>query len=93
MVRATSAEAYEDRLTSGKHGSDTQAIEQYVLDHGPVTRRMVSEALRIDTATVSGIVTPLVKTGMLVEVEEKAPCKVTGRNAFYLEHKYSRGQM
>lgn len=79
-VRDTSAESH----ALNGHDAKKHQIRVWVREHGPCTRRMISKALGFDTATVSGMITPLINGNLLDEVY-KAPCPITGRNVYWLE--------
>ena len=79
-VRDTSAESH----AIGGHEAKKHRIREYVRLHGPVTRRQIAHDLGYETATVSGLVTPLVNQGFLDEVG-KGICPVTGRQAYLIE--------
>ena len=81
-VRDTSAESH----ALNGHDAKKHQIRVWVREHGPCTRRMISKALGFDTATVSGMITPLLNSTppMLFEID-KAPCPITGRNVYWLE--------
>ena len=57
------------------------------------TRRQISKALALDTATVSGLVTPMVDKDELFQSALRQPCPVTGRMVHWLHHPENmRGQ-
>jgi len=79
-VRSTSALAYEgtDRTTL------KQQVRVWIRENQPCTRRMIATGMGVDTATVSGLVTPLVRGGFIDETGHMT-CSVTGRQAIMLE--------
>ena len=79
-VRDTSALSH----AINRHGSKKAAVVDYVSRYGPVTRKQIAVGLGIETSTISGLVTPLVKAGRLFETE-KAPCPETGRMAIFVD--------
>lgn len=88
-MRTASVDAFRERVATGKHQLDRDRISEYCLRApGRVTRRMIARDLCMDTATVSGLVNPLVKAKVLHEFpdSEKAPCPVTGKNVGWLTH-------
>lgn len=81
-VRDTSAESHALNPQEQKKA----AVLQYVVDHGPCTRREVATRLGFETATVSGIVKPFLDTGTLYECG-KMVCRINGNNSYALEAK------
>lgn len=79
-VRDTSAESH----AIGGHDSLKHRIRVFIREKGPVTRRTVAKHFGVQTATVSGIITPLVNKGLLDETF-KAPDPDSGRNVYWLE--------
>ena len=79
-VRDTSAESH----AINGHDQKKWRIREYVRLHGPCTRRQIAQGLGFETASVSGMVTPLVNQGFLDEVG-KGICPVTGRQAYLIE--------
>jgi predicted NBD/HSP70 family sugar kinase len=55
------------------------AVLRAVLDHGPVARSSVARATRLSAASVSGLITALVREGLVREVPEAAGPPGTGR--------------
>ncbi|MFI6074110.1 ROK family protein [Actinoplanes sp. NPDC051343] len=55
------------------------AVLRAILDHGPVARSSVARATRLSAASVSGLVTSLVREGLVREVPEAAGPPGTGR--------------
>lgn len=88
MIRDTSIESH----AINGHDTKRHIIRQFVRKNGPVTRRQIAAGLGFETATVSGIVTPLVNLGFLVETE-KARCPITGRNAYLVESAAVQGHL
>ena len=82
MIRDTSAESH----AINGHDQKKHRIRVFVREHGPCTRRMISKALGYDTASVAGMVTPMINDNppLLVEIF-KAPDPDTGRNVYWLE--------
>lgn len=79
-VRNTSAQAY----AQNSHESKKHRIRVFVREHSPCTRKQIAVGLGYDTATVSGLVAPLVRDGLLDEVG-KGKCSVTGNNVMMIE--------
>jgi len=74
-ARDSSIESYYKRKNSGIELSQKERIIGYVSSKkGWVTRLMISKALDLPTATVSGIVKPLVREGVFFESDEKMTC-------------------
>lgn len=80
MIRDTSIESH----ALNGHDTKRHQVRRFVRQHGPVTRRQIAAGLGYETATVSGLVTPLVNMGFLVETD-KARCPITGRNAYLVD--------
>lgn len=91
-------------------GWKKQAVLDYAKNNRSFTRRMLTDALNelyppyvdgsgrmkqhFETATISGLVTPLVESGDLIESLSVMKCPVTGNPAHWLEHKdYRAGQL
>ncbi|HEY0530034.1 MAG TPA: ROK family transcriptional regulator [Actinoplanes sp.] len=55
------------------------AVLRAILDHGPVARSSVARATRLSAASVSGLVSALVRDGLVREVPEAAGPPGTGR--------------
>lgn len=84
-VRDTSAESHAiNEQTINK--TLKQKIVDLVAERGPVTRRQIAKILKVETATVSGLVTPLLKAtkdkpAVFTELD-KQPCPITNRPAY-----------
>jgi len=85
-VRETSIEAFRTHI-QGDECMTKRVIDFVRSRKQGTTGREIAEKLRMDTATVSGIVRPAVKGGELIRSEVKAPCPVTGNNALWIHHK------
>ena len=79
-VRATSAESHALNC----HDTIKHQVRVWVRENQPCTRRMIATGMGIDTATVAGLVTPLVRGGFIDETGHMTCC-VTGRQAIQLE--------
>lgn len=79
-VKDTSAAAHA--VNNHQHKRDR--VLNYVREHQPVTRREISKALGIETATISGLVKPLMNQGALIETGRRK-CSVTGNWVYQLE--------
>ena len=66
------------------HDSKKHRVRVYVRQNGPCSRKQIAVGLGIETATISGLVTPLVRDGFLDEIG-KGQCPITGRKAILLE--------
>lgn len=101
-VKETSAEAWHGDKMKSKDLTDR--LLAYALEHKRFTARMACVALGsykmdahgrrylvpVETATMSGIITPLVgpdNKGILRRELEKKPCQITGNNAFWIYHR------
>jgi len=93
-VKETSVSAFVKFVASGAYDTKKAAILELFRVHGGwLTRREVSHLMGYDTATVSGIITPLVNAGDLIETPKDCPikCPITGNNAMGV--KLNRGQL
>lgn len=81
-VKETSKEAFRADKMCGQ--SIREEILLYALSHSTFTAKMAAEELGIATATLSGVIRPMVKANDLMRSENKYPCESTGNNAFYL---------
>ena len=79
-VRNTSAIAH----AANGHDTLKHRLRVWVRLHGQASRRMIAVGMGVDTATVSGLVAPLVRDGLLDEVG-KGKCSVTGNNVMMIE--------
>ena len=79
-VRDTSAIAH----AANGHDTLKHRLRVWVRLNGPCTRRQIAVGLMVDTASVSGLVTPLVRDGLLDEVG-KGKCPITGNQAYMIE--------
>lgn len=79
-VRDTSIESYVQNEESGLADTIGGRIYKFIVANGPVTRRTIATELGLDTATVSGLVTPMIKKGVLVD-DERTEDPQTGRKA------------
>lgn len=85
MRRDSSAEAYQEHELSGEAGTKRQRILNYLAKRGATSRRQIAQALGYDTATVSGLVTPMLKdNGPLIEQGYKQECPVTRRMVYFV---------
>lgn len=71
------------------YGSISDQIMALLSGEKELTRRQISIMLHKDTATISGVVTPLLERGLIVECD-KIACPVTGRRAYALALKPSQ---
>ena len=79
-VRSTSAQAHaKDGQQSKKH-----KIRVWIRKNGPVSRLQISDHFGYQTATVAGIITPLVAKGYVDEVG-KAVCPISGNTVLMIE--------
>ena len=86
MIRTTSAESHRiNRLEV--NGAAQNQILTFLLLNGWNTRRQVAEATGISTATISGIVRPMLDVELLEERKDKAKCPISGRNASFVRVK------
>lgn len=83
MRRDTSAESHRINETSGLAASVTKQILDCV-GNQTKTRRQIAEETGLPTATVSGLVTPMIERGDLEELAEKKPCPISGRKAYFV---------
>ena len=79
-VRETSAISHAQNC----HDSKKHRIRVFVRENSPCTRRQIAVGLGYDTATVSGMVTPMLKGDFLNEAFT-GHCPITGRKAIFLE--------
>lgn len=82
-ARDASIDAYHEHVD--EHGQLGQ-MERWYREHGPATRAMAGQALEFPANVYSARANRLVKDGRLVELEQKAPCKVTGITVGWLAH-------
>jgi len=85
-VRDTSAESHHTNQVSGLADSVSDKILNYLRGKQWVTRRQISEDTGISTATVSGLIKPMLDDGILLERSTKASCPITNRNAFFIRY-------
>jgi len=78
--RNTSAQSHAFNEVSGIYTSKKAAILA-LLNGTEMTRRQIATQLNYDTATVSGLITPLLKTGHLIETAQ-VTCPITKRQAY-----------
>lgn len=84
-VREASKENYKQRLLDGTHSEQTQKVYNYIKDRqGGCTGNMIAKALDMPTATVSGIVRPMEKAGVVYRTEERFECPVTKRRVHWI---------
>ena len=86
MVRETSVAAYERLVSSGKQDSYKARILHAMIGVYPKTRTRLElcSDLDITVNTMTGLVTPMVKDGILCELG-KRPCLVTGNIVFEVQ--------
>ena len=78
MVTDSSAESFDNRTKDGTLPDKKARILKYLENKKCyVTRLMIATALEIPTATVSGIIKPLIAEGELEQGEDKSPCPVS----------------
>ena len=93
-VRDSSIESNYRRHAIDINTGQTERIAAYVKGKTWVTRRMIAQALDIETATISGRVKPMVLSGVLIETTERMPCPITGNRVHWLQHRdNARGQI
>jgi DNA-binding MarR family transcriptional regulator len=86
VIRTTSAESHRiNRLEV--NGIAQNQILTYLLLNGWNTRRQIAEATGISTATIAGLVRPMLDVDLLEERRDKAKCPISGRNAFFVRVK------
>lgn len=83
-VRDSSIEAFREHVASGGFATQQALVRGCVRAMQPCTRRMVATETGIETASVSSAVNALVKVGELEESLVKRPCRVTGKQVYYL---------
>ena len=82
MVRESSAESHQAYKASGDEKTDGERILEYLGSlKGWATRLMISEHIGKATATVSGLVRPMVRDGVLEESTDKFPCPLSPRKS------------
>ena len=54
---------------------NSQLIQKYIYQHSPVSRVEIAQALGLTTATITGLVTPLLSQGLLQETHDLAAVK------------------
>jgi len=90
-VREESICAYHDNASILEGCADV--IMECIKSHPEgCTRKQVSVETGICTATVSGIVTPRIVSGELIEAYLKKACPVTGRRVNWIHHPDNNGQ-
>lgn len=84
-VRESSIEAYYSEDLTTERG---RILHYMRFCSKGASRRQISNALTIDTATVSGLITPMVKDGDLIEMPDsgKRECPITERKVLWLFH-------
>jgi hypothetical protein len=81
MVRDTSIEAYYDLIASGGMYTIEEKILHFLkFQEEPVSRLYVSNRTGMPINAVTGCVNPLVKEGLIIEVDERIACRITGRS-------------
>jgi DNA-binding MarR family transcriptional regulator len=83
-VRPTSIDTY--RSLQANFGAQTFKILAFLHanKHRDYTRREIASYLKIDTSSVSARVNKLVKDEVLIEIETKRKCSITGVTSFAL---------
>lgn len=84
MIRESSQEAFKAHEMSGAASTKRAKIAGYLTDNGPSSRRQIATELKFDTATVSGLVTPMIVSGDLVEDGWRRECPITKRSVFFV---------
>lgn len=82
-VQETSKHQYFIGESNGKRGCKKELIINYMRQRATwLTRREISVALKIDTATVSGLIRPLVMNKTVIEIENRTllpNCPITNQ--------------
>ena len=85
-VLEASKASYKERLATGVHETQKDRILDYIQKVRRCTAKMIARDLNLESATVSGLVRPLVKdekSGVWRE-EERNECPVTGNKVHWL---------
>jgi predicted transcriptional regulator len=87
-VRETSIESHNINQGYGTLDCLTTQIIDWVRKTGWVSRKQISQHFKAETSTVSGIVTPLIEAGILVEchADSRMQCPITGRRVYFVAH-------
>jgi len=81
-VQEPSMDSYHsDKMRSSKL---QKMLVSYASKRASFSSRMAAEYLGVSTATMSGIVKPMLKSGILARDLSKYPCEVSGNNVYWL---------
>jgi len=94
-VRDTSKDSLAINARKAITAACQNRIRNYLFDGGNQwrTRRQISEATGIATATVSGLVCPMVAVGVLEEGSQKQLCPVSKRRAYVVRVATRQGDL
>ena len=90
MVRETSKESHQINQQTALFAPIRVRVLEELRTRGLCTRRELAAFMNIETATMSGIITPMLAAGQLEETGVKCKCSVSGRNANVLRLSWSR---
>lgn len=82
-VREASLDAYHNQIVGGREQTQCDLVETEIIRQGLCTRRMIAQALGMETGTVSARVNKLIADGRVVETGMN-PCPVTGRSVNWI---------
>lgn len=83
----TKRKAFLDLLESKVRTTKAKKVFMAIMEHGPISRRMVSQRTGIYNSTVCGAI-PFLVSLKLVEVAYEAKCKASGETVEYLQSIY-----
>lgn len=82
-IRSASLDAYHGHVVGSTETRQADLIEREIAGHHACTRRMIAQALGMETGTVSARVNKLIADGRVVETGMN-PCPVTGRSVNWI---------
>lgn len=84
--KQTAIDCYHNHVVPKLSAPECVKIASYVMRKDRVTRGMIAAALGMEKSSVSGRVNDLVAARVLVVLDHKEPCPITGRTVEWLSH-------
>lgn len=91
-VREASLDAYHNQIVGGREQTQCDLVETEIIRQGLCTRRMIAQALGIETSTVSARVNKLIEQGRVIECGMH-PCPITGKRVNWIKPSPSQSEM
>lgn len=80
------AEAFYEQVKDGTQGRFCDKLYAVIDAYGhPLTRKMAARFAKMDSNQITQYVKILILEGKLLESKTKAPCAISGRNAYWLK--------